>query len=166
MITWFTDFFFKKIGSEVEKKKSKKLINFFCFNLQNNLVAGKIRKVKKTKSSRGNLRFFIIYQYFFYYFFFYFYRNAHRRGKKKKDKNNFSFFLKMARIQVGGIRKPRNKNKKALLLFFIPFLLCSLTFCLLCLGQPGGHLLGKSCPLGFLLGQFYLICCFTAQSTY
>ena len=23
------------------------------------------------------------------------------------------------------------------------------TFCSLCLGYPGGHLLGKSCPLGF-----------------
>ena len=26
-----------------------------------------------------------------------------------------------------------------------------LGFCLLCIGQSGGHLLGKSCPLGFLL---------------
>ena len=31
-----------------------------------------------------------------------------------------------------------------------------LTFCSVCLEQPGGHLLGKSCPLGFPFVSFYM----------
>ena len=55
--------------------------------------------------------------YFFIiiFLFFCFDRNAHRREKKKRQKQKF-FLLKMAKIQVGGIRKLKNKKKSFLIL--------------------------------------------------
>ena len=41
---------------------------------------------------------------------FLFYSLLWQEGEEK-DKNKFSFFLKMAKIQVDGIRKPRKKKK-------------------------------------------------------
>ena len=43
-----------------------------------------------------------------------------------------------------------------LVVVYCPSAFClSLTCCSFCLGKPGGHLLGKSCPPGFPLVLFY-----------
>ena len=70
---------------------------------------------KKKEKDQVNLRFFINYHYFVIIFFIL--TGMHIEGGKKETKTKFLFFffLKMAKIQVGGIWKPRNKKtKKAL----------------------------------------------------
>ena len=55
-ITWFTDFFSKNIGSEVGKKKN--YYQFFLFLIYKIIELEAKKKQKKTKSPKGNLRFF------------------------------------------------------------------------------------------------------------
>ena len=91
-ITWFTDFFKIKLSQRWEKKK---------------IIGGKKREKRPTHQEELAV-FLIDYQYFFIYFFIL--TGIHIRGEKKKTKT--IFFLKMAKIQVKGVHKPRN-NKKA-----------------------------------------------------
>ena len=48
-----------------------------------------------------------------------------------------------------------------MLWFILNVIVCSLfvslVFCSFYLGQPGGHLMDKSCPFGFLLELFYFM---------
>ena len=103
-ITWFTDFFLKKIGSEFEKKQ-KTDYQFFFFLIYKTIES----EEKKRPRHQEEISVFLIdYQYFF--FFFSFWQGCTSEGKKKTRTKKI-FFLKMAKIRVGGIRKPRNKKK-------------------------------------------------------